>query len=184
MKRTRLNIKVGDSMCFDNRNGLFGRLVSLKPFNPLNSKITHIGIVYSIYDKYIEVGEALGEGFTIRKYSIKKVKKLVRKERVVFYTPVKRLAPNITKRTIRLFINIKYSFLGIAKIVLSDIFSIRLSGDGDRTVFCSEAVARIYKIASLNEINIAKEFSSTAEQIKPYHFTISRQMKKVSIWIG
>lgn len=166
--------RVGDVILFDNRKSFFGFLVG----KFTSAKYTHAGIVYEIADKHLLIAEAIGNGFSVTKYSKKKLIKRLKKSTIEIRRSRKTLVD--VKKNIDALLTTPYAYVGLIKIALNKLFKFNFEGNGDETGVCSEMVSIVLRVSSGGVINVADEFNKIEDFVTPkdlHNSTLLRTIK-------
>jgi hypothetical protein len=173
-----MQIKVGDIYFINDKNSLFGRLITYynnKIFK--QSDVTHCGIVTKVESDRILIHEA-GKIFNSSWYEDWWLEARINEGKVKFTRSKTKL--NKVFETAESYNHIGYGWLDIIGIGLHALFDWKVLGiTGKNKLICSEAVVRILYDCSDKEINFEDEYGIKFDAISPQHIWLSKFMKKL-----
>lgn len=175
-----MKFRKGQILNFAYEGNIFQKLIRWRNYFIYGNKgYSHSGIIIDVKNDFVEIAEALDQGFITDGYSKGWLNERIA-DKTIAIGESKIPLKNVKKHTEK-YIGTPYGWFDIWNIIFATFFKINSRSfrffKGAKYLICSEAVARILYDASNKKINFEEEFGIPYDMIEPMHLFLSKQIK-------
>jgi len=175
-----MKFKIGMILNFAYDGNIFQKAIRWRNYLIYGEKgYSHTGIITDVKNDFIEISEALSQGFISSMYEKWWLEARIKDKTIAIGEATSRLIK--VKKHAKKYIGNPYGWLDLWNILLVTLFKIKSKTfrffKGAKYLICSEAVARILYDASNKKINFEKEYKKDYDLIEPMDLYYSNQVR-------
>ena len=168
-------LSISGATCSFTTNGPISKII--KKF--IKGNWSHVGNVYDIENNKVLIAEATAQGYIINKYTIHSLYSKFLKHHFAVGIPFEEIFD--IEKNIKKYENKPYGFINLLLIAIKLTFKKSFSGDGEKTLICSESSAKVLYDSSCKKINLAKEVNLDYDYITPYETYKTKYIDYISV---